>query len=152
MLRSTMCSDWLISLLACSSGNLKLVAVLVLAIFAIVWFTWYDLTSYSIVLPVSISALFFRLWIICYRCILYARFTLYFCERFSCNSCKLYFCSFTIVYLNCYDVTSYSIVLPVSISALVFRLCSICFRCIINAGYFGYFIGMKVYRVCTSFD
>ena len=30
MLRSTTCSDWLISLLACSSGKLKLVAVLVL--------------------------------------------------------------------------------------------------------------------------
>ena len=62
MLRSTTCSDLLISLLACSSGNLKLVAVLVLELFSIVWLTWYDLTSYSIVLPVSISALVFRLW------------------------------------------------------------------------------------------
>ena len=80
-----MCSDLLISLLACSSGKLKLVAVLVLALFAIVWFTWYDLMSYSIVLPVSISALIFRLWSICYRCFVYARFTLYFCERLSYN-------------------------------------------------------------------
>ena len=32
MLRSTTCSDWLISLLACSSGKLKLVAVLVLVV------------------------------------------------------------------------------------------------------------------------
>ena len=64
MLKSTTCSDRLISLLACSSGKLKLVAVLVLSLFAIVWLTWYDLTAYSIVLPVSISALVFRLWII----------------------------------------------------------------------------------------
>ena len=32
MLRSTTCRDWLISLLACSSGNLKLVAILVLVV------------------------------------------------------------------------------------------------------------------------
>ena len=32
MLRPTTCSDWLISLLACSSGKLKLVAVLVLMV------------------------------------------------------------------------------------------------------------------------
>ena len=32
MLILTMCSDWLISLLACSSGKLKLVAVLVLVV------------------------------------------------------------------------------------------------------------------------
>ena len=32
MLRSTTCSDWLINLLACSSGKLKLVAVLVLVV------------------------------------------------------------------------------------------------------------------------
>ena len=83
-----MCSDRLISLLACSSGKLKLVAILVLALFTIVW-------------------------------------------------------------LTCYDVTSYSIVLPVSISALVFRLWSICFWCINNVGYLGYSTGMKVYRVCT---
>ena len=76
----------MISLLAFSSGNLKLVAVLVLALFAIVWLTWYELTSYSIVLPVSISALVFRLWSICYGCVVYARFTLYFCDRLSYNS------------------------------------------------------------------
>ena len=32
MLRSTTCSDWLISLLACSSGKLKLVAIFVLVV------------------------------------------------------------------------------------------------------------------------
>ena len=32
MLRSTTCSDWLISLLACSSGKLKLVAILLLVV------------------------------------------------------------------------------------------------------------------------
>ena len=32
MLRATTCSDWVISLLACSSGKLKLVAVLVLVV------------------------------------------------------------------------------------------------------------------------
>ena len=36
-----MCIDLLIDLLACSSGNLKLVAILVLEIFTIVWLTWY---------------------------------------------------------------------------------------------------------------
>ena len=35
---------------------------------------------------------------------------------------QLYFCYFTIVYLTWFDTTSYSILLPVSISALVFRL------------------------------
>ena len=66
-----MCSDLLISLLACSSGKLKLVAVLVLVLFTVVFFTCYNLTSYSIVLPVTISALVFRLWSICFRCIIY---------------------------------------------------------------------------------
>ena len=119
--------------------------------FTIVVLNWYDLKSYSIVLPISISVLVCRLWTICFRFIIYARFTLYFCERFSYNYWKLYFCSFTVVFLTWSDVTSYSILLPVSISALVFRLWSIWFR-FINEGYFGYFIGMKVYRVCTSFD
>ena len=132
--------------------ELKLVDVLVLALFTIVWLTWYDSTAYSIVLPVSISALFFLLRSICFRCIIYARFTLYFCDRFSYNSFKLSFCSFTIVFLTWYDVTLYSILLPVSVSYLVFRLWSICFRCIINEGYLGYSIGMKVYCVFTLFD
>ena len=151
MFRLTMCSVWLISLLACSSGNLKLVAILVLALFAIVWLTWYDLMSYFIVLPVSISALVFRLCSICHRCIVYARFMLYFCECLSYN--------FLIVLLffhySIFDMVwwkTYSIVLPVSISALVFRLWSICFKYIINEGYFGYSIGMKAYRACTPFD
>ena len=42
MLRSTTCIDLLIDLLACSSGNLKLVAILVVALFTIVWLSWYD--------------------------------------------------------------------------------------------------------------
>ena len=85
MLRLTTCSDLLVSLLAFSSGKLKLVSVLVLEFFTIVWFTWYDLTSCSIVLPVSIYALIFRLWSICFRCIIYARFMLYLCDHFSYN-------------------------------------------------------------------
>ena len=66
-----MCSDRLIILLAYSSGKLILVAVLVLVVRTpaavnhcrsyLVFLTWYDLTSYSIVLPVSIYALVFRL-------------------------------------------------------------------------------------------
>ena len=42
----------------------------------IVFLTWDDLTSYSIVLPISISLLVFWLWNICYRSIIYVTFTL----------------------------------------------------------------------------
>ena len=38
---------------------------------------------------------------------------------------------FLIVFLTWYDLTSYSMVLPITISALVFWLCSIRFKCII---------------------
>ena len=155
MLRLTTCSSLLIILLVCSSGKLKLVAVLVLVLFNIFFLNWYDVTSYSIVLPVLTSALLFRMWSICYRCTIYFRFAL---ASPTCLSVSAYvkillivLMFFIIVFLNCCDVMSYSIVLPVSISALVFQLWSF-FMCIINEGYLGYFIEMKVYRVCTSFD
>ena len=45
-------------------------------IFTVVFFTWCDLTSYSIILPISIYALVFLLWSICYICIIYGTFTL----------------------------------------------------------------------------
>ena len=151
MLRSTTCSDWLISLIACSSLKLKLVAILVLVLFNIVFFTWYGLTSYSLVLPVSIYAFVFWLWSICYR-LLYTLGLRCISVSLQVKFFQLYFCYFTIVFLAWNDVTPYSIVLLVSISALVFRLWSICFRCNINKGYLVYSIGIKVYFVCTSFD
>ena len=71
-----MCSDLLMSLLACGLVQLKLVAVLVLVLFTIVFLTWCDLTPHYIVLPVSFSTLVFRLWSIFNRCIIYVRFML----------------------------------------------------------------------------
>ena len=64
--------------------------VYIFILVTIVFLTWYDLTSYSIVLPVSISALVFLLWSICYMCIIHVTFTLtsstcIFCERLSQN-------------------------------------------------------------------
>ena len=103
----------------------------------IVFLTWYELTSYSILLPISISALVFRLWSICFRCIvlsphIYVGVTnMSFCEHLSYNPFNRTYVIFIIVFLTWYDLTSYSIVLPISISALVFWLWSICFRSII---------------------
>ena len=155
MLGLTTCSHLLISLFACSSGKVKLVAVLVLVLFTIVFLTWYDLTSYSIVLPVPSSAFFLLLWIIfigvLYTSDLHWLHQHIFLCAFKLQLFQLYFWYFTIVFLTWHDLIPYSIALPVSISALVFRLWSICFRCIMNEGYLGYFIRMKVYRVCTSF-
>ena len=45
-------------------------------ILTIVFLTRCDFTSYSIVLPISISSLVLRLWSICYRSIIYVTFTL----------------------------------------------------------------------------
>ena len=49
MLGSTTCSDWLITLLAYSSGKLKYVSVLVLALFTIVFFNlvWFNVILHS---------------------------------------------------------------------------------------------------------
>ena len=49
-----------------------------------------------------------------------------FCERLSYNSFNSASIIFTIVFLNWYDLMSYSIVLPFSIFALVFLIRSIC--------------------------
>ena len=45
-------------------------------------------------------------------------------NTFSCT-----YAQFNIITLTWYDFTSYSIVLPMSISARVFQPCSTCFRC-----------------------
>ena len=63
---------------------------------------------------------------------IYVGFTnMYFCERLSYNPSNRTSVLFTIVFLSWYDLTSYSIVLLISISAMVFRHSSISYRCII---------------------
>ena len=47
-----------------------------------------------------------------------------FCERLNFNTFMRTFIHFTIVVLTFYDFTSYFILLPISISARVFMLCS----------------------------
>ena len=54
-----------------------------------------------------------------------------FCEQLSFNPFSLTFVHFIIVVLTCYYLKSYSTVLTMYISDMVFRLWSICFRCII---------------------
>ena len=54
-----------------------------------------------------------------------------FYERLNFNPFCCTFVHFTIIVLIWYDITSYTIVLPMSIYALVLWLWSICFRCII---------------------
>ena len=63
---------------------------------------------------------------------IYIGFTnMYLCERLSYNPFNRTYVIFTIVFLTLYDLTPYYTVLPLSISSLVFRIWSICFRCII---------------------
>ena len=65
-----------------------------------------------------------------YFCQIYVGFTnILFCEKLSFNPFIRTFVHFTIVLLTWYYFTSYSILLPMSISALVFRLGGICLRC-----------------------
>ena len=62
---------------------------------------------------------------------IYVGFTnMYFCERLSYNPFHFTSVIFTILFLTWYDLLSYSIVLPISISTLVFLLWNF-FRCII---------------------
>ena len=62
---------------------------------------------------------------------IYVDFTnFFFCERLSYNPFNCTSILFTKLFLTWYDLNSYSIVLPISISALVFWLWSICFTCI----------------------
>ena len=88
-------------------------------LFTIVFLTWYDLTSYYIVLPISISALVFRLWIIWRRCFnllrhIYVGFiNMSFCEGLSYNPYNITSVLFTVVLLDWYDLASYSIVLAI---------------------------------------
>ena len=58
-----------------------------------------------------------------------------FCESLSYNPFNCTSVLFTLFFLTWYDLTSYSISFPKSISALAFRLWSICFRCIILRHY-----------------
>ena len=94
-------------------------------LFTTVFLTWYDLSPYSIVLPILISALGLStfenlLKLYSFRDI-YVGFTnMSFCERSSYNPFNRTSVLFNVVSLSCYDLTSYSNVLPISISALIF--------------------------------
>ena len=137
-MRSTTCSDWLIILLACSSGKMKLVADLVFVLFTIVFLTWYDLTSYSIVLPVSKSDLVFRLWSICYRCVVYV---------FSIILLFFHYSLFDLVWCNIilYSITCINFCLTLSTVEYFYR-------CIVYAIFTLYFCERLSYNYfnCTS--
>ena len=74
---------------------------------------------------------FFLFKFVLFHHILVGHTNISFCERLKLNIFMRTFVYFTIVVLTWYDFKSYSIVLPVYISAQVFHTLSIYFRCII---------------------
>ena len=68
---------------------------------------------------------------------------MFFCERLNFNPFWSYFVHCAIVVLTWYDFISYSIVLPMSISARVFQPGRTCFRCIIYVTAFPAYKGLE---------
>ena len=71
----------------------------------------------------------FKFVLLCHILVVYTNLS--FCEQFNINPFYCTFVHFTIVILTWHDFTSYSMVLPNSISDRLFHSLSICFRCII---------------------